>query len=411
MLSVNCRKRLAGLLVAAMVLASLPPLGLAQSPPVGEKLRIAVLDFKLVDVDPAAGILMIDRLRSDLVNTNRFIVLDRAQSDKITEELARQQTGLTDSTTSTRIGEQFNVARIVTGRVASVKSLGIIQVNVEMIDMRTAQIAISKTIIYDGAMKGFILTKVPEIVALLTGGEAPPAAVARRNPPVAPRKIRAGADDAGEITISWRAVKDADSYNLYFSTLPGVNRGTAEKIQAVTSPFHHQALAGGTTYHYIVTAQNSAGESGDSREISTTTRPTPAVVQPEPEPEAPPVMMQHRSTWKRTLGITLGSVAAGFGVLALAVNSSAESNAQLAKEDDDAELYQQALDERETAEGFQNIGIVFGLTAVVFLVLHAFSGPDDSGSALLGPSGREEIAGFGLDVKPRSVMAGYTLRW
>ncbi|MEE8396097.1 MAG: CsgG/HfaB family protein [bacterium] len=138
-----------------------------------EKPRIAVLNFTLVGVDEMTGVFLVDKLRSDLVKTGRFTVLDRAQSDKIVDELARQQQGLTDEKTAIQIGKQFNVQRIVTGRIAAQAALGLIQVNAEMIDMQTAVILVSETIMHDGDMKGFILVRVPSLAALLAGLKSP----------------------------------------------------------------------------------------------------------------------------------------------------------------------------------------------------------------------------------------------
>jgi hypothetical protein len=176
-----------GLAILVVGLATLSgPLAYGQEPAAAAKPRIAVLDFKLVDVEPAQGVVMIDRLRSDLVKTGSYIVLDRAQSDKILEELERQQTGLSDVATATRIGEQFNVQRIVAGRVAELKDLKIIQANVEMIELRTAQILLSETITHDGDMRGFILDQVPRLAQLLAGVEAKPKppVVAAPAPPI-----------------------------------------------------------------------------------------------------------------------------------------------------------------------------------------------------------------------------------
>jgi hypothetical protein len=313
--------------------------------------------------------------------------------------LERQQTGLTDQATSTRIGEQFNVNRIVTGRVASVKSLGIIQVNVEMIEMRTAQIVVSKTLTYDGEMKGFILEKVPEIVALLAG-EEPVAPVAAKAPPAPPPGLRATEGGPGQITLLWGNVPDTDRYNIYYSTLPGVNRATATKIAGVNSPFRHAGLSEETTYFYIVTAENEAGESADSNEASAITM---AGAAPPPEP----VVAAEPSTWPKTLGVVLLVAGGVFQLAAFSTATAAEDDAATALENNDAELYQQALDDRDSAEGLQGAALLMGLAGVLFVVL---SGNGSDASAGLGPDGGTPPS-FEFAATPDSVMAGYTLRW
>lgn len=85
--------------------------------------------------------------------------------------------------------------------------------------------------------------------------------------PSAPTGLEATADD-GQVTISWNEVSGATSYNIYWSTTPGVTKSTGQKIPGVTSSYTHTGLTNGTTYYYVVTAVNSTGESAESSEVS-----------------------------------------------------------------------------------------------------------------------------------------------
>ena len=75
----------------------------------------------------------------------------------------------------------------------------------------------------------------------------------------------------GDISISWDASPDATKYNLYWDTQPGVQIDTATKIANVTSPFKHTGRTNSTTYYYVLTAENSFGESSQSEEVEVTT--------------------------------------------------------------------------------------------------------------------------------------------
>ncbi|HEY4745192.1 MAG TPA: fibronectin type III domain-containing protein, partial [Desulfuromonadaceae bacterium] len=88
--------------------------------------------------------------------------------------------------------------------------------------------------------------------------------------PAAPTGVTA-TGSTNEVTVSWAAVTGATSYNLYWSLTTGVTTATGTKIAGVTSPFSHELLAANTTYFYIVTAANSAGESLPSSQVSATT--------------------------------------------------------------------------------------------------------------------------------------------
>jgi mono/diheme cytochrome c family protein len=73
------------------------------------------------------------------------------------------------------------------------------------------------------------------------------------------------------VTISWSAVSGATSYNLYWLTTSGVTPGTGTKIAGATSPYLQTGLADSTAYYYVVTAQNSAGESAASSQVTAAT--------------------------------------------------------------------------------------------------------------------------------------------
>ncbi len=197
----------------------------------------------------------------------------------------------------------------------------------------------------------------------------------------------------------WENVPVADRYNIYFSTLPGVNRGTATKISGVTSPFRHVGLADDTTYYYIVTAENEAGESPDSNEVNAITAAAGAAPA-EPVAEAP-------SSALKTTGVVLLIVGGVLQIAALSTASSAEDDAATALQDNDAELYQQALDDRDSAESLQGVAVLSIGVGVLFMLL---GGNGSDAAASLGPQ-PQAPRGFQVDVTPHNVMAGYTMRW
>ncbi|MHB8122422.1 MAG: fibronectin type III domain-containing protein [Desulfuromonadaceae bacterium] len=80
---------------------------------------------------------------------------------------------------------------------------------------------------------------------------------------------------ANQATISWSAVSGATSYNIYFATTSGVTKTNGGKITNATSPYTQTGLAAGTTYYYIVTAVNSAGEGTASAQVSAATNAPP----------------------------------------------------------------------------------------------------------------------------------------
>ncbi len=125
--------------------------------------------------------------------------------------------------------------------------------------------------------------------------------------PAAPTGVIA-AGGTKQVTVTWPAVTGATSYNLYWSATAGVTKTTGTKIAGATSPTVQNGLADSTTYYYIVTAVNSAGEGGASVQVAATTlasTPPPATV-----PSAPTGVTatgganQVRVSWSAVTGAT-----------------------------------------------------------------------------------------------------------
>lgn len=101
------------------------------------------------------------------------------------------------------------------------------------------------------------------------GGDGTPA-------PAAPTGVTAQAGD-GQVTVSWNAVSEATSYNIYWNNAAGVTT-TDTKVVGAASPYVHTPCTNGTPYYYVVTAVNDSGESGLSAEVSATPQaPAPGV--------------------------------------------------------------------------------------------------------------------------------------
>ena len=97
----------------------------------------------------------------------------------------------------------------------------------------------------------------------------------------------------GEVTITWPAVADATSYNIYWSTTTGVTTANGAEITGATNPYIQTGLTYGTPYYYVVTAVNGNGESTASPQVTAT----------------PAVMSNHSVTesWSVTLHIGNGT--------------------------------------------------------------------------------------------------------
>ncbi|WP_282943590.1 S-layer homology domain-containing protein [Paenibacillus sp. RC67] len=123
-------------------------------------------------------------------------------------------------------------------------------------------------------------------------------------PPAAPTAFKAVAGDA-QASLTWDTVVGATYYTVKRSTTPG---GPYEAVATIITDtkYTEKGLTNGTTYYYIVTATNIAGESASSNEVSA--KPSGGtVVQP---PAAPTALkaevryMQVALSWDTVTGAT-----------------------------------------------------------------------------------------------------------
>ena len=80
---------------------------------------------------------------------------------------------------------------------------------------------------------------------------------------------------AGQIQLTWPTVSGALSYNVYMASESGVTRVNVGTLNGnmthngLGTTFDHPAgLDANSTYYFVVTAQNAAGQSAESCEVT-----------------------------------------------------------------------------------------------------------------------------------------------
>ena len=100
-----------------------------------------------------------------------------------------------------------------------------------------------------------------------TGGEPGGGVTPVINLPTAPSEVVVTPGN-GQVSVSWKGVADATSYNLYWATSAGVTPGSATKKTGVSSPCVLTGFTNWTMYYFVMTALNAHGESAVSNETS-----------------------------------------------------------------------------------------------------------------------------------------------
>ena len=101
----------------------------------------AVLDFTGKNVSQADASIVTDLMRTELVNTGAFNILDRANMDAILAEQKFQNSGCTEQDCAAQIGKLLNVTKMVAGTMS--KLLDSYHITVNLVDVQTGKILAS----------------------------------------------------------------------------------------------------------------------------------------------------------------------------------------------------------------------------------------------------------------------------
>jgi TolB-like protein len=104
--------------------------------PALEKMSIAVMDLEPQAVDSSVARTLSDIMRTELLNTGRFEVLERAQMSRLIEEMKLQQTGLTDVQDAAQLGKMLNVEKLIIGSIGLMGTT--YHINVRLVDVAKA---------------------------------------------------------------------------------------------------------------------------------------------------------------------------------------------------------------------------------------------------------------------------------
>jgi TolB-like protein len=140
-----------------------------------EKLRIAILDFTNTGgLSKQETITLGNRLRSMLVKTNAFIVLERGQMDDILGEQGFQQTGCTTTECAVEMGRLLNVQKMISGTIGKLGKT--YTIDLSLIDVQTGAIEKSFFRDFKGEIDGLLdlMQHIANQIAAIVGGTGVP---------------------------------------------------------------------------------------------------------------------------------------------------------------------------------------------------------------------------------------------
>ena len=126
--------------------------------------------------------------------------------------------------------------------------------------------------------------------------------------PSAPANLTATGGNQ-QVSLFWTASSNATSYNVKRSTVSGGPYTTV--ASPTTASYSDTTVSNGTTYYYVVTAVNTAGESANSNQASATPSAAPAAPAPPTNLAASGGNQQVSLTWTGSNGATSYNVKRG----------------------------------------------------------------------------------------------------
>ena len=136
-----------------------------------DKVTIAVLDLEATGVSASEAASLTNRIRHNLVQTDMFRVIERAQMDEILSEQGFQMTGCTSSECIVEAGKLLGVQRMVGGSIDKVGNMYTIYLR--MIDVATGEILTSATSDCNEGIEEVVVKSTGEAVAGLLGQSNP----------------------------------------------------------------------------------------------------------------------------------------------------------------------------------------------------------------------------------------------
>jgi len=107
------------------------------------KVNIAVMNLEPQNVTPGDAAVIADLMRSNLVNSGYFVVVEKSNMDKILQEQGFQNSGCTSSECAVKLGRVLNVRKMVVGSFG--KLMDRYFINLRVVNVESGEVVFSDT--------------------------------------------------------------------------------------------------------------------------------------------------------------------------------------------------------------------------------------------------------------------------
>ena len=115
---------------------------------------IAVIDFEANDVSESEVATLTDRFRNELVNTLKYIVIERGAVEEVLEEQGLQQSGCVSTDCAVEVGRMLGAEQILAGSIGKVGN--VYTVSVRTIDVGSSVILYVSSYDHEGEIGGLL---------------------------------------------------------------------------------------------------------------------------------------------------------------------------------------------------------------------------------------------------------------
>jgi hypothetical protein len=131
--------------------------------------RLVVYDFDTMEHLKVVGMILTESLREELHKLGGFVLISRENMSQVMEERKLQESGLVNEKQAIKLGEWMAANEAVTGKVAVIGSVSIVQA--KRIDLKTMGTMALGSLKCKTGEEDSLLENMPELARLLTSGK------------------------------------------------------------------------------------------------------------------------------------------------------------------------------------------------------------------------------------------------